>query len=128
MQMKPILKTSLVLSLSLVLSGCAGFSGLFQRAEEPPVIYRTEFRPVSIPSQFFDGCPDYVNPPVSVTDGIDNENDERELGLWMTINEQNYGLCENTIEGAEQENTAITNSINELNERLEETAIQSKDQ
>lgn len=126
--MKPILKTSLVLSLSLVMSGCASLGNLFSPAEEPPVIYRTEFRPVSIPSQFFQGCPNYVNPPVSVTDGIDNENDERDLGIWMTINEQNYGLCEATIAGAAEENTAITNSINELNERLEETAIQSKDQ
>lgn len=128
MQPKSILKTSFVVSLALVLSGCAGLSNIFSRTEEPPVIYRTEFRPVSIPSQFFRGCPEYVNPPASVIDGIDNENDERDLGIWMTINEQNYGLCQNTIANIERENTEIVNSINELNDRLEETAIQSKDQ
>ena len=122
-----LIKLVAVVSCALVLSGCAGlFSRLFAPVEEPPVVYQTEFRAVSIPSSFFDGCPRYVNPPRSVSDGIENEEDERQLGLWMTVNNENYAQCEITIRNAANENDAITESINELNARLEQNAVDQK--
>jgi hypothetical protein len=120
------LKISIIALSCIALTGCGTLSGLFERPEEPAIIYRTQYRPVIVPDSFFQGCPRYVNPPRSVADAsTDSEQEEIELGNWMTINEQRYGQCERTIDDIRNEQDRIAQTIDDLNATLQ--AVQTQD-
>ena len=108
------IKILLIIGLSFLLSGCLGNNN------QPLVVFQTQFRYIEIPEEFFQACPRYVNPPLSVSDGIDNEQDEIDLGNWLIINEGRYNQCENAINAILQEQESNIAAVERINQRLRE--------
>lgn len=122
-----LIAAPLVLTTSVLLSGCSIFSGLRGNEEEPAIIYRTEYVPVQVPDRFFeDGCPPWVNPPIEAYDDNRTPEDQQLTGDWINLIQARYSSCRNTISAIGDEQDSIVERIEGLNQTLEENRTESK--